>query len=177
MKPIQIGPPRVVYRCPYFAVSETDIQLENGYRHTYYSEKGIDFVVVVAEKDSKLLMVKQYRFPIDTIQLEFTAGGIRSDEDNEEAARRELLEETGYLANKLECLGSIHPLTARCSTVGHVYAASDLEDTGKTHLDRSESGLTHTWVDIEEFKRSLKQRGTLDGIMLAAWALYSANRK
>jgi ADP-ribose pyrophosphatase len=178
MKPIVITPPKVVYRCPYFIVSETELQLDNGDKQTYYSEKGIDFVVIFVEQDNKLLMVNQYRYPINDVQLEFPAGGIEQNEEPEDAARRELLEETGYKAKNMQFLGRINPLTARCSTAGYIFSATEVEYTGAQHLDRSENGLTHMWIEVDRFKNLLKQpRKSFDALTLSTWVLYLASKE
>jgi len=170
----EISSPKEVYSCPFFNVSEVRLQLENGHEFTYYLNDGRDYVVIIAEQDNKLLMVKQYRYPVKKVQLEFSAGGINKDEDSKDAAYRELLEETGYKACNLKYIGSIQQLVARSGTSGHVYVASQLEDTGTVHLDQTEIGLEHVWVPITEFKQMIRENKISDGTSLAVWTLYQS---
>lgn len=176
MKAIELDKPKTVYSCPFFTVAEVPLQLENGHQFTYYLNDGRDFVVIIAEQDNQLLMVKQFRYPIQKTQLEFCAGGIDKDEKPIDAAYRELLEETGYKAHKLEHIGCINQIVARSNTTGYIYRASQLEDTGKVHLDKTEVGLEREWVDAHDFIEMLKTKQYTDGTTLASWALYQVHK-
>lgn len=97
-----------------------------------------DWVIVVPEKDDKFLMVKQWRHGEAALSVEFPGGVIDAGEEPEEAARRELEEETGYKAGKLIKLGAVNPNPALFDNHVHFYLAKELEATGKQHLDEDE---------------------------------------
>lgn len=65
-------------------------------------------VVVLAYKGSKILLVKQFRYPMKEILYELPAGKLEPNEDPFEAAKRELEEETGYCANDWTDLGFVY---------------------------------------------------------------------
>ena len=97
-----------------------------------------DWVIVIAEHNDNFLMVKQWRHGEAALSVEFPGGVIDKGEEAEEAARRELEEETGYKAGKLTKLGSVNPNPALFSNHVHFYLAEDLEATGKQKLDEDE---------------------------------------
>lgn len=94
--------------------------------------------VLPVRADGKLIMVRQYRNALDRETLELPAGGLdRPDEPTAEAALRELEEETGYRAERLELLITICTTVAFCNEKIDIYLAHDLS-TGVQHLDENE---------------------------------------
>ena len=101
------------------------------------SHKGAAAVVAVRD-DGQLFMVRQYRNPLERITLELPAGALNfREEPPEVCARRELEEETGYMAGKMEHLADIFTTVAFCDEKISIYVASDLKPT-KQHLDEDE---------------------------------------
>ena len=99
-------------------------------------------VVAVDEKDN-VLLVRQYRTPIEKELLEIPAGGIDAGEKPEEAVRREMQEETGFLPRKLVRLGGFYSAPGFCTEYLHLYLATDFvssrlfaEDTESISLVR-----------------------------------------
>ena len=94
-------------------------------------------VVVVDEVDN-ILMVKQFRTPIDKMLLEIPAGGVKDGEDLEDCVRRELQEEIGYLPAKLQRLGGFYAAPGYCSEYLHIFLATDLTISRLTAEDTDE---------------------------------------
>lgn len=95
--------------------------------------------------DGRVIMERQYRYAHGRVMLEIPAGKL--DTPNEpplEAAKRELREETGAVAEKYTFLGSIAPSPALINEVIHVYMAEDIS-FGERHLDEGE------FLDIEYY--------------------------
>jgi len=100
--------------------------------------------VIAIDEDDKILLERQYRKAIEKELLEIPAGGIDPGEDAEEAVRREMQEETGYLPEKVEKLGGFYSAPGFCTEYLYLYLATDLvpsrlyaEDTGSITLMRA----------------------------------------
>ena len=87
---------------------------------------GASAVIPVFE-DGTTLLLKQYRYPARQTFLEVPAGKIDPGESPEEAAARELEEETGYRAGRLVSLGSFFPCIGYSNEEIHFFLALDLE--------------------------------------------------
>jgi ADP-ribose pyrophosphatase len=75
-----------------------------------------DFVTVIAfTPEDELLLVRQYRQGVQAMTLELPSGHVEPGDSPETAARKELLEETGYEADTFELIASLSPSTARFS--------------------------------------------------------------
>ena len=98
--------------------------------------KGASAIVPV-DQDGKIIMVRQYRNAPERFTLEIPAGGLNVGEDRKVAAVRELEEETGYQAAKVEHLIDIYTTFALCNEVISIYYGEELTHT-KKHLDEDE---------------------------------------
>jgi len=87
--------------------------------------------------DGRILLERQFRYPVDTAIIEIPAGKLDLDEDPLLCAQRELLEETGYSAKSWEFLGRIHPVISYSTEIIDIYLAKDLT-LGERALDEGE---------------------------------------
>lgn len=94
-------------------------------------------VVILAKKEDKILLVKQFRYPMKEVLYELPAGKLEIGEDPFEAAKRELEEETGYCANKWTDLGYVYTSPGYSDEKLYLYEAGDLEFT-HCHPDEGE---------------------------------------
>ena len=105
---------RLVKRCGIFDLYESKRKAKNhkeGIFHLLDAPDWANVVPVLRDEQGRscFLMVRQYRHGISRITLEFPAGLIEAGEEPEAAAKRELLEETGYGSGRLEPIGTINP--------------------------------------------------------------------
>ena len=100
-------------------------------------------VIAALTEDKKLVMVRQYRKPADKVMLEVPAGKIDPGEKPLDAAVRELKEETGYTAAKVEFLTQFYPSVGYSEEVLYLYLCTGLTP-GETNFDENEA------IDIEE---------------------------
>ncbi|HCB11097.1 MAG TPA: hypothetical protein DEO94_02930 [Cyanobacteria bacterium UBA11991] len=93
--------------------------------------------MVALTNDNKIILVKQFRYPLKRTILEVPAGKLEKDENPDDAAKRELEEETGYRAKNWKSLGYINTTPGICTEKLYLYFASDLEYVGD-HPDKGE---------------------------------------
>ena len=100
-------------------------------------------VMAALTEDKKLVMVRQYRKPAGKVMLEVPAGKIDKGEKPLEAAVRELKEETGYTAEKVEFLTEFYPSVGYSEERLYLYLCTGLTP-GETCFDENEA------IEIEE---------------------------
>ncbi|MDE5865551.1 MAG: NUDIX hydrolase [Lachnospiraceae bacterium] len=136
----------------------------------FIGHKGAAAVIAVND-EGKLLMVRQYRNALDRETLEIPAGGLNSiEEPTDVAAARELEEETGYKAGKLELLITIRTTVAFCNEKIDVYVATDLKPS-RQNLDEDEFIGVETY-SIEELAQMVYDCKIQDGKTIAALMAY-----
>ena len=148
------------------------IRIPNGNiaKWDYISHKGAAAVIAVQD-DGKLLMVRQYRNALDRETLEIPAGALNSaDEPTDIAAARELEEETGCSAGRLEKLLTIRTTVAFCNEKIDVYVATNLQRS-RQHLDEDEY-LDVESHDVEELVQMIYDCKIQDGKTVAAIMAY-----
>lgn len=89
-------------------------------------EHGGAVVLVPIDNQGRVLLVRQYRKPVEATLLELPAGGVDPGEAPEQAAVRELREETGYAPGKLEPLGGFYVAPGYTEEYLHLFLATDL---------------------------------------------------
>ena len=106
-------------------------------------------VVILAVKDDKILLVKQFRYPFKEIMYELPAGKLEAGEDPFEAAKRELEEETGYCADKWTDLGYVYTSPGYSDEKLYLYKAENLQFT-HCHPDEGEiiQAFEYTYNDV-----------------------------
>jgi len=102
----------------------------------YLTHPGAVAIVAVLD-DGRVLMERQYRYPIAKACLEIPAGKLDPKEDHLLCAQRELAEETGYTAKKWSFIRRIHPVISYSTEFIDIYLAEGLL-SGKSHLDEEE---------------------------------------
>ena len=101
----------IVFETPWFQVASRP---QAGADRPHYVIHSPDFVAVIATNaDGQLLLVRQFRPAVGAVTLELPSGHIESGETPEQAARRELNEETGHAADAFELLGELSPAAGR----------------------------------------------------------------
>lgn len=115
-----------------------DILLPNGKPATreYIKHQGAVCVVPVT-KDDEIILVEQYRYPMNKNTLEIPAGKLDRGETPEDGAKRELEEETGLKGGKLTFIGELYTSPAILTEVIYMYTATDFSE-GTPHTDKDE---------------------------------------
>ena len=133
---------KVLFQTPIMDITQTQsISPENkSGNYIVLETKNWIMTVPVLEKDGKkyFVLVRQWRHGSKSLSTEFPGGIIDENEDPATGAARELLEETGYSAQKLTHLGTVSPNPAIMRNKVHFYAAENLVNTGTQNLDKDE---------------------------------------
>lgn len=130
---------------------------------------------VLYERDGKLLFVKQFRYAYEETVLEIPAGKLEKGEDPALTALRELQEETGVKANRLELIFVMYPTPGYTNEKIYIYRAFDGEDC-QIHLDEDEF-LDAVWLEENEVRRMLNTGVIRDAKTLIALQHYFLNHK
>lgn len=121
----------------------------------YYVLEYPNWVNVVAlTEDNQIIMVRQYRHSADIISLEIPGGVIDGDEEPVVAARRELLEETGYLFEDIELVSTLYPNPATSDNVTYGFLAKGGKKVQEQNLDEHED-IEVLLYSVEEVKQLL----------------------
>jgi len=127
-----------VYDGKIIHVYQDQIQLPNGHetrREVVRMRQAV--CVVPVTTDGRVVVVRQFRYPYGRVLTEIPAGKLEPGETPEQGALRELQEETGVQAAKLQPLGELYPTVAVCDEVIHMFLATELK-TGDSHTDEDE---------------------------------------
>lgn len=135
-----------------------------------------DWVNIIAlTKDEKVVLIEQFRHGIEEIILEIPGGMIDDGEETETAARRELLEETGFSADKFVFLGKSRPNPAIQNNMIFHFLALDCEKTGDVSFDEHESVLTRI-VSLEDAEKLIESGEISHSMVVAAFYYFSNYR-
>ncbi|MBU5459108.1 NUDIX hydrolase [Anaerostipes sp. MSJ-23] len=153
---------RLVHQGKVVGFYEDIVKLPNGKIVVWdlVKHKGAAAVIPVTEKGT-ILLVKQYRNALDEETLEIPAGGIEPGETALECVTREIEEETGFRAGKMDHLMSIITSIGFCDEKIPIYVARDLKPT-KQHLDEDE------FIDVMEFTTEQLKEMIFDGTIIDA---------
>ena len=148
---------RTVYQGTFLHVLSDTIRLPNGVETTreYMKHPGAVMVIPVFE-NGDVLIVRQYRYPLHKVFVEFPAGKKDAGESPLITGQRELLEETGYVAEEWLHVTDIHNALAYCDEVIHFYIARGLAQQTEQQLDDTEfvEVMRVSLVELEQWMRN-----------------------
>lgn len=111
-------------------------------------------VVIPVKDDGKIILVKQFRYPLQKTLIEFPAGKLEKDEDPLICATRELEEETGYKAKEIKKLGEIFTAPGYCTEILHIYSAKGLTP-GNHNREEGELEMEILELTVEEIEKMI----------------------
>ena len=115
------------------------VKMASGRETTREIVEHSDCVAIIAiDANDNVLLVNQFRKPVEKELLEIPAGGIEAGEDPVMTVHREMREETGYLPRKVERLGGFYSTPGYCTEYLYLYLATDLIPS-QLHAEDTES--------------------------------------
>jgi ADP-ribose pyrophosphatase len=116
-----------VFQGKLLKVYRDHVRAPDGHEQTFeYTLHPGAAVVIPVLDDGRLVLERQWRYPLNRSFLEFPAGKLNPGEDPLMAVQRELTEETGYRAGQWAKLGEMHPVIAYSTEVIHLFMAKSL---------------------------------------------------
>ena len=134
-----------IYKGKILSVRKDDILLPNGNPAIREVVEHSGGSAIYCEKDGKILLVKQFRYPYKEELYEIPAGKLNEGETPEQTAIRELEEEGGIKAKKVEKLFDVYPTPAYTNEIIRIFKAEDFVES-KIKLDEDEF-LLGEWID------------------------------
>jgi len=145
---------RVCFTSPWIEL--VAVRSGNGSNEEHFVVRTKDYVSIVALfGDDRVILVRQFRPAVGVETIEIPAGHVEPSQTPEQAARQELLEETGYSAGVVELLGTLHPDTGRLGNRHWCFLATNLKRVGTPATDEVAKPLVATLAELRDM--------TLDG--------------
>lgn len=156
--------------CRVFRVREDTCERESDkLEHTFFVIENPDWVNVVAlDAANQVVLIEQFRHGTEEIILEIPGGMIDDGEAPETAARRELLEETGFASDKFIYLGKSRPNPAIQNNWIYHFAALNCEKIEETAFDEHESVVTKL-VSLDEIPQLIESEQITHSLVLAGF--------
>ncbi|MEI8232509.1 MAG: NUDIX hydrolase [bacterium] len=155
-----------VYKNRYMTVTEDELVTDQGDKVTFGIVRKDPFCVVIPWDGHKTLLVGQYRPSAKIFSWEFPMGHAESDEPIF-AAKRELQEETGLIANDCLEIGTFYPALGTMNQLGYIYLVTNWVE-GERELETSELGMQMKWVTLSELNDLIKKGTIKDGPTITA---------
>ena len=154
-----------LHREPWLTVRKDKCELPNGtiipsFYVTEYDEWANAFALT---KDGKVVMVRQYRHGIGTVETELPGGVVEAGENMLEGVESELLEETGYRFEKVEYLGKICANPSTTNNFMHMFLATGGEKVSEQDLDEVED-VEVILMTIDEVKQLIKENKMMQSL-------------
>jgi len=141
----------------------------DGKQSDFFVIENSDWVNIIGlNKANEVILIEQFRHGAEEVILELPGGMVDNGESAEAAAKRELLEETGYSSNRWILLGQSRPNPAiQNNTIFH-YLALDCDKTAETSFDEHES-ITTKMLLLDDVKSLIGQGKIGHSLVIAAF--------
>lgn len=157
---------------PRMQLVEDEVELPSGKKIQYLRQEysGRGGVIVICRKGDKILVQREYSYPVDEILWQFPGGKIEADETPEQAATRELAEESGIKAENAKCIGWFYPDNRRINARLFVVECDYVTDDEKARPDDTEF-IESEWIENGQISQMIRRGEVRNYAMLAAWGM------
>jgi ADP-ribose pyrophosphatase len=164
---------KTIHNTPHLRVHVDTVQLPDGAVMDDYSvvEFNDPVLNIVTDQGGNVLMLEEYRYAIDQTMWNVPAGSIRAgSEDMALAAKRELLEETGYTSDDITRVGELHDYPTKATHTVHVFRVKNARKVADVQHEASES-IRLTLMRPEEVKKLIFENEVKTTAVFAAIVL------
>ncbi len=168
---------RYIIQRPWLTARVDKVQLPDGrINPEHYVLEYPEWVNVIAVTTAgQMVLVRQYRHAIDEVLLELCAGVCEAGETPEQAARRELLEETGFAGGSWREIMTIGQNPSICDNITHCFLAEGVERVADQSLDESED-IEVVIMSRDAVRAMLDRNEMLQALMAAPlWRYFAEN--
>ncbi len=170
MFPLKINRSSKSFETPFYSCYKSVVDFF-GFSKTYFVvDFGKTAAIICINSHNEVLLTRQYRFLVNRISLEIAGGGIDDSEDFAAGASRELLEETGYVANELVPLCKFRPGLDNVDNPIEIFLCRDFIKQHDVDLNPSEI-LGIQWVHIDDCLRMISSFEIQDGTTIMGISL------
>ncbi len=165
----------ILFKGKVFDLKVDEIEYDSGnkgVRETAVHNGGA--VVLPVMDDGKLILINQFRYPLQKVITEFPAGKLNPGEDPYVCATRELTEETGYKAGFVKKLGAISTTPGFCTEILHIYLAKDLT-AGNHDREEGEYGMEVFTLEKKEIEKRILSGEIFDSKTICGFFLAIAS--
>lgn len=167
---------KVIYKGRIVTLRDDTVEMPDGRTTNREIVEHADVVAIVAlDKNDNVLLVKQYRKPVEKEMLEIPAGGVEAGENPKTSAIREMQEETGYLPSTIEQIGGVYASPGYCNEFLYLYLATDLVPNKLDGDDDENIELIR--VPLSQIPQMISSGQICDGKSVAALLTVITNRK
>jgi ADP-ribose pyrophosphatase len=163
-----------IFEHPFITLVEDKVLLPSGVKTTWlkYTERtGCSATIICRREDGRILIQKEYIYPVNRKILQFPGGYIDPQKKPEVGARGELKEEAGFTARKLTLLGKYLFNDRRSKAMVYVYLATNLKK-GTSKRDPEEEDNRIFWFSEKEIDKLISEGKINQSNFLSCWALY-----
>jgi len=171
MKPERLSR-TIVYQSPWVNLYLDKVKFPNGWLIDSFHLLDFDHTAVTAIVENEvgsILFARIYRYTTDTTNWELPAGGVELGETVIDAARREVLEETGYATEDHQLIYSYYPMLGSANKLFHIVSCKAIDKNQE--FDTNEVSKIR-WSDRNEVERMIKDKIIIDGFTLTALLLW-----
>ena len=168
---------RQVADCRVFTVREDRSRRTDGTEATFYVIESPSWVNIIAlTRNREVVLIRQYRHGSESVVLEIPGGMIDGSESPESAARRELLEETGYSSESWQELGTSLPNPAIQNNSVYHYLALNCERTADVSFDEHENIVTEL-MPVSDVHEAIERGDITHSLVIAAFYYFGSRQQ